>query len=146
MDLEREEFVTICDSRVDSFPQFLEEAVNVKVEVPKVARQHDDTKKIDEWISQLLFAQLIHLGAIPEKGVLGEKSTLRKKAAIIDKYNSWWQESLTILETRGYLQLEADQVMVANDGAFDQETVWEEWESARQSFFENFEHSFVGFM
>ena len=79
MNLEKEEIVSICDSEVDACPQFLEQALNLNKETPKTlwrpdATEKEDLKKIDAWISKLLFAQLSRFGALPKKGVPGENT------------------------------------------------------------------------
>jgi len=89
-------------------------------------------EELDGWIIRLLFAQMRALG-IFQRNMSVEIETLRKKAGILDKYDFWWRECLTLLETSRYIHIEAGQVMVSEDIEFEEkEAIWREWDAKKE--------------
>jgi acyl transferase domain-containing protein/acyl carrier protein/SAM-dependent methyltransferase len=100
----------------------------------------DTAPELDSWAVKLLLAQLRRLGILLPGNNPEEITALRNRAGIIDKYDRWFKECLSILETGGHIEIEDGREngsrvgVLQNQGLESAETVWRDWESAQETF------------
>ncbi len=72
-----------------------------------------DREPFHRQIAAQLFARLRTMGAFLERGEFQEREAVRKEIGVIDSYARWWDESLSLLESRHYLEQEGSRVRVS---------------------------------
>jgi acyl transferase domain-containing protein/acyl-CoA synthetase (AMP-forming)/AMP-acid ligase II/shikimate kinase/acyl carrier protein/2-polyprenyl-3-methyl-5-hydroxy-6-metoxy-1,4-benzoquinol methylase len=140
MKCKKDEYISIYKRHSDSMIQSLRN--NKTIMEPKVAISIENTTfmELKQWMSKLLFVQIRQLGILLPGDNTEEIDALRKKAGVIDKYNRWFKECLSILETRGYIQSEAGWGngalvrVLGKPGLDDGDVVWRDWEIIKESY------------
>ncbi|MBM3655246.1 MAG: class I SAM-dependent methyltransferase, partial [Alphaproteobacteria bacterium] len=89
------------------------------------------TRRLEDWIVRLLFVELREMGLLDAARFVDPEAT-RRRAGVLDKFDRWWAESLSILENRGLIVRAQGLIGVSPDGAtLSRETVWRDWRAER---------------
>ena len=84
------------------------------------------------WLRDLLFAQLLRLGAFPSEEQGRDRAVFGPNAGLSDRFGGWWHESLAVLANHGYIRRSNSWLVPArNDLAFDP---WDGWSARKEAY------------
>ncbi|MCX8131443.1 MAG: phosphopantetheine-binding protein [Clostridia bacterium] len=86
-------------------------------------------------ICKLLWCQLQSIGMLRKKHSIVKED--KKESGIIDLYDRWLDESVSVLERNHYLTLEGEVCLVQDTLLIDPDSVWAEWEMAKSELVKN---------
>ncbi|ODS25133.1 hypothetical protein AB835_00250 [Candidatus Endobugula sertula] len=102
-------------------------AIDTDHDVIAEIMQKTNQQELEQWLLKLLFVQLQHMGLFQHR-VFETATALRQSAGIVDKYDRWWHECLSVLQDAGYLEWKDDSVAVAQAlESESQEAWWSRW-------------------
>ncbi|MCP4402539.1 MAG: SDR family NAD(P)-dependent oxidoreductase, partial [bacterium] len=127
MNRKEDEIISICEKRSDSLIQSLWEGHKDEENTVNALIENHESEEFDEWLSKLLFVQMRQMGLLHQKRPPEEIAALWKKAGVIDKYDRWFEESLTVLARQKYLQYDGASCTVIDPTPLDRDAVWKEW-------------------
>nr|ABM63527.1 BryB [Candidatus Endobugula sertula] len=102
-------------------------AIDTDHDVVAEIMQKTHQQELEQWLLKLLFVQLQHMGLFQHR-VFETATALRQSAGIVDKYDRWWHECLSVLQDAGYLEWKDDSVAAAQAlESESQEAWWSRW-------------------
>ncbi|TAL41499.1 MAG: methyltransferase [Methylovulum sp.] len=108
-----------------------------------VAELIDDPARngLMQWLARLLFVQLRELSPDIKAGAAGTAAAWFDNAGVLELYQRWWRQSLTMLADYGYLQRQGAEFNVSESGRgiADKAAVWQAWQNGKQLYLDNSE-------
>jgi polyketide synthase PksN len=86
-------------------------------------------KDRNELFGKMLWGQLQTLGLFAEKHTTA--ADLSTKIGLIDLYERWLEESLTVLAGQGYLQYDGESCTVTDTTPMNMDSLWKEWDEKK---------------
>ncbi|MCP4020738.1 MAG: SDR family NAD(P)-dependent oxidoreductase, partial [Desulfobacteraceae bacterium] len=110
MNVDKNAIVSIYGQRPAVPAALQNETIDYQDKIQKLIQADD--KHQDLWLAGRLLAKLQEMGILVHGTGFEEIAAVKMKAAVIDAYDRWWDESLHMLEQNGFVQQEKGRVRV----------------------------------
>ncbi|MEY4482730.1 MAG: hypothetical protein RL693_182, partial [Verrucomicrobiota bacterium] len=87
-------------------------------------------RDFEELLSQLLWG-ILHSMGLFERSAFTLQSIMAA-GRLIDKYERWMKETLSVLELSGVLEFDGEQYVVRHTDEIDLESLWDQWEARKK--------------